>query len=64
HDSPGHDHDDHHQIMDEEHIKARRVQKMAKDLIDIKRNEYALLIPRHILHEDDELFVIRNLQAN
>ncbi|KAF9549789.1 hypothetical protein EC957_002855 [Mortierella hygrophila] len=58
------DHPGHHQIMDEEYIKARRVQKMAKDLIDIKRNEYALLIPRHILHEDDELFVIRNPQAN
>ncbi|KAF9140673.1 hypothetical protein BGX30_006157 [Mortierella sp. GBA39] len=63
-DHPGHRHDDHHQIMDEEYIKARRVRKMAKDLIDIKRNEYALLIPRHILHEDDELFVIQNPQAN
>ncbi|KAF8933651.1 hypothetical protein BGZ47_010768 [Haplosporangium gracile] len=37
---------------------------MAKDLIDIKRSEYALLMPRHILHEDDELFVVRNLQTN
>lgn len=37
---------------------------MAKDLIDIKRSEFALLIPRHILHEDDELFVIRNPQTN
>ncbi|KAG0288476.1 hypothetical protein BGZ96_007755 [Linnemannia gamsii] len=50
--------------MVEEYIKARRVQKMAKDLIDIKRSEFALLIPRHILHEDDELFVIKNPQTN
>ncbi|KAF9154871.1 hypothetical protein BG015_011737 [Linnemannia schmuckeri] len=61
-DHPGHHH--HDQIMDKEYIKARRVQKMAKDLIDIKRSEYALLIPRHILHEDDELFLIRNPQTN
>ncbi|KAG0378515.1 hypothetical protein BGX24_003594 [Mortierella sp. AD032] len=50
--------------MDEESLKARRVHRMAKDLINIKKNEFTLLIPRHILHEDDELFVVRNLQTN
>ncbi|KAF9933558.1 hypothetical protein FBU30_005200 [Linnemannia zychae] len=51
--------------MDEETaVKAKRVQKMAKDLIDIKRNEFTLLIPRHILHEDDELFVVKLPHAN
>jgi hypothetical protein len=50
--------------MDEESLKARKVQRMAKDLIDIKKNEFTLLLPRHIFHEDDELFVVRNPQTN
>ncbi|KAF9902966.1 hypothetical protein EC991_004342 [Linnemannia zychae] len=50
--------------MYEESLKARRMQKMARDLIDIKKYEFALLLPRHIFHEDDELFVVRNRQSN
>jgi len=40
--------------------KAKRMMRMAKDLINIKKNEFALFIPRHIFHEDDELFVVRD----
>ncbi|KAF9093110.1 hypothetical protein BGX29_010083 [Mortierella sp. GBA35] len=49
----------------DEYIKARKIQRMARDLIDIKRTEFTLLIPRHILHEDDEHFVVQqHFQTN
>ncbi|KAF9122169.1 hypothetical protein BGW39_009987 [Mortierella sp. 14UC] len=60
--APHQQQDPHH--TDEESLKARRMQRMARDLIDIKKNEFTLLLPRHIFHEDDELFVVRTPQTN